>query len=240
MSWKGRLIGGGLGWTMGGPIGAIIGFLVGSFIDKTSSLDATPGTMQTRPGDFMVSLLVLSAAIMKADGKVLKSELDFVKAFFVNNVGEVRAKEYILMLREIIKQAINLNEVCEQINRSMDYSAKLQLIHYLYALSKSDGHISDNEISIIESISIKIGLPQHEYNSVKAMFVEEVESSYVVLGINPNATDEEVKKAYRAMAAIHHPDKVSHLGEDVQKEAHQKFQQINNAYNQIKNKRGIK
>lgn len=241
MSWKSRLIGGGLGWTLGGPIGAILGFIIGSVVDSLSFSDETRTVGgQTRPGDFLVSLLVLSAAVMKADGRVMKSELQFVKEFFVSSTNEVRAKEYILMLKEILKQNIDLNAVCHQINISMDSSSKLQLIHYLYRLSQSDGHVSTHEIQIIENISIRIGLSRTEYESIKAMFVKSTESAYKVLGITPEATDEEVKKAYRSMATIHHPDKVAHLGEDIQKEAHDKFQQINNAYNDIKSKRGIK
>ena len=96
----GRWIGGGLGWAFGGPLGAIIGFAIGSaFGNNSDSKEYIGGTTQQR--DFNVSLLVLSAAVMKADGSVKRSELDYVKRFFLTNFGQERAEKYILMLREI-------------------------------------------------------------------------------------------------------------------------------------------
>jgi DnaJ like chaperone protein len=71
------------------------------------------------------------------------------------------------------------------------------------------------------------------------MFVKDTDSAYKILEIEPNATNEEVKKAYKKMAVKYHPDKVSHLGEDVRKAAEEKFQNLNAAYNEIKKQRGI-
>ena len=122
----GKWIGGGLGWAFGGPLGAIIGFALGSAFGKNSNTEEyIGGTTQQR--DFNVSLLVLSAAVMKADGSVKKSELDYVKRFFLTNFGQERAEKYILMLREILKQDIQVYEVSQQVGRFMDYSSKLQL-----------------------------------------------------------------------------------------------------------------
>ena len=93
----GKWIGGGLGWAFGGPLGAIIGFAIGSaFGNNSNSREYIGGTTQQR--DFNVSLLVLSAAVMKADGSVKKSELDYVKRFFLTNFGQERAEKYILMI----------------------------------------------------------------------------------------------------------------------------------------------
>jgi DnaJ like chaperone protein len=60
------------------------------------------------------------------------------------------------------------------------------------------------------------------------------------LEIDSSATDDEVKKAYRKQAMKHHPDKVSHLGEEIRKAAEEKFQKLNEAYERIKSARGIK
>ena len=65
------------------------------------------------------------------------------------------------------------------------------------------------------------------------------DNDYKILEISPDASDEEVKKAYRAAAKKHHPDKVSHLGEDVRKAAEEKFAQVNEAYERIKKARGM-
>ena len=234
----GKWIGGGLGWAFGGPLGAIIGFALGSaFGNNSNTEEYIGGTTQQR--DFNVSLLVLSAAVMKADGSVKKSELDYVKRFFLTNFGQERAEKYILMLREILKQDIQVYEVSQQIGRFMDYSSKLQLIHYLFGIASADGSTHENEVDVISIIAKYMGISSSDFQSIKAMFVQQVDSAYKILGIDSNATDDEVKKAYRKMAIKYHPDKVATLGEDVQKAAEEKFKAVNQAYEAICKERGI-
>ena len=234
----GKWIGGGLGWAFGGPLGAIIGFAIGSaFGNNSNSREYIGSTTQQR--DFNVSLLVLSAAVMKADGSVKKSELDYVKRFFLTNFGQERAEKYILMLREILKQDIQVYDVSQQIGRFMDYSSKLQLLHYLFGIASADGSTHENEIDIISVIAKYMGISSADFQSIKAMFVQDVDSAYKILGIDSNATDDEIKKAYREMAKKYHPDKVAYLGEDVRKSAEQKLQEVNEAFEKIKKQRGF-
>lgn len=234
----GKWIGGSLGWAFGGPLGAIIGFAIGSIFSNSSESEQYIGsTSQQR--DFNVSLLVLSAAVMKADGYVKKSELDYVKRFFLTNFGQERAEKYILMLREILKQDIQVYEVSQQVGRFMDYSSKLQLLHYLFGIASADGSTHNNEIDVISIIAKYMSVSSADFQSIKAMFVQQVDSAYKILGIDSNATDEDVKKAYREMAKKYHPDKVAYLGEDVRKSAEQKLQEVNEAYEKIKKQRGF-
>lgn len=234
----GKWIGGGLGWAFGGPLGAIIGFAIGSAFGNTTESKAYMGhTSQQR--DFNISLLVLSAAVMKADGSVKKSELDYVKRFFLTNFGQERAEKYILTLREILKQEIQVFEVSQQVGRFMDYSSKLQLIHYLFGIASADGSTHENEVDVISVIAKYMGVSSHDFQSIKAMFIQQVDGAYKILGIDVNATDDEVKKAYREMAKKYHPDKVAYLGEDVRKSAEQKLQEVNEAYEKIKKQRGF-
>jgi DnaJ like chaperone protein len=245
MAFISRLLGFGLGWAVGGPIGGILGLIFGSMVDSASTgVFASGATQQdgnigTRPGDFSVSLLILSAAVMKADGKLLRSELDYVKNFFIAQFGLPVAEDRIRILREILKQEIDYAPVCEQIRQYMDYPSRLQLVHYLFGLAMADNHVHEAEAALLNHMSMLLGLPQQEYESIKAMFVKDNEAAYRILEISPNSTDDEVKKAFREMAKKHHPDKVSHLGEEVQHAAKEKFQQINQAYNDIKKVRGI-
>lgn len=234
----GKWIGGGIGWAFGGPLGAIIGFAIGSVFGNSSNTDDYIGGT-TKQRDFNVSLLVLSAAVMKADGYVKKSELDYVKRFFLTNFGQERAEKYILMLREILKQDIQIYEVSQQIGHFMDYYSKLQLLHYLFGIASADGHTHEKEIDIISVIAKYMGISSADFQSIKAMFVQDVDSAYKILGIEINATDDEVKKAYREMAKKYHPDKVSYLGEDVRKSAEQKLQEVNEAYDKIRKQRGF-
>ena len=239
----GKWIGGGLGWAVGGPIGAILGFVVGSIFDESSfvlrNTTNTGFTGRTHAGSFFMSLLVLVASVMKVDGKILKSELDYVKKFMVDNFGEPSAQDAIKILRDLLKQNIPVNEVCRQIKNNMNYSARLQLIHFLFGIALADSQISAAERQLIEQISRGMGINAEDFTSIQAMFVKDINSDYKILEIEPSASNEELKKAYRRMAMKYHPDKESHLGEDFQKAAKEKFQKVTRAYNDIKKERNI-
>ena len=240
-----RLILAGLGWAFtGGPLGAIIGYAIGALFSgdgprriRSEVTDTFGNTEEKR--DFNVTLLVFSAAVMKADGNVKRSELDYVKRFFLQNFGQQRAENYIKMLREILNKDYNLYEVCQQVGRYMDYSSRLQLLHYLFGIADADGRISQEELGVINTISDYMGITNSDFSSVKAMFIRETDSAYKILGIDSSATDEEVKKAYREMAKKNHPDLVTNLGEEVRQAAEKKFQEINGAYETIRKQRGL-
>ncbi|TVQ90695.1 MAG: molecular chaperone DnaJ [Bacteroidetes bacterium] len=244
MSRYGKWIMGGLGWAIGGPLGGILGFLMGSAFDSMNSGEYEFRGRQvhsgTGPGDFRISLLVLSAAVMKADGKMLKSELNYIKAFFLQNFGKHATQNYMHAFRDILKQEIPLQDVCFQIRNNMDLHSRLQLLHFLYGVALADGHADPTEIQTLEKISDWIGINRSDYLSIKNMFVKDTDSAYKILEVSPNATDEEVKGAYRALALKYHPDRVSHLGEEFQQAAKEKFQKMNEAYDTIKKQRGIK
>ena len=235
-----KWIGGGLGRVMGGPIGGLLGFLVGSFFDSASVQTSTATSRGiTTPGAFGMSLLVLIAAVMKADGKVVKSELNYVKQFFIRQFGQETAKEALVMLRDLLKQDIPVRDVCTQISRNMDYSSRLQLLHLLFGVSGADGRFHPSEVKLIEAISGYLAISSSDYLSIRNMFIPETDSAYKILEIEPSASNDEVKKAYRKMALKYHPDKVSHLGEDFRKTADEKFRKVNEAYEKIKRERDI-
>lgn len=233
-----KWITGGLGWAFFGPLGGILGFILGSLIESSEGIRrASPGATTT--GDFALSLLVLVAAMMKADGKVLKSELDYVKNYFVRSFGEGSASEAIMMLRDILKQDINVREVSIQMKNRMDYASRLQLLHFLFGISLADGKVHEHEIGLIRLIAQYLGISARDLESIKNMFIPDTDAAYKILEINPDASDEEVKKAYRKMALKYHPDKVAYLGEEFKKTADEKFKKVNEAYEKIKKERGI-
>jgi DnaJ like chaperone protein len=236
-----KLLWGGLGWAMFGPIGGILGYAFASASQKKQMGGSTQygQANQTRAGDFGASLLVLFASVMKADGKVLKSELDFVKKFFVQQMGTQQAQELMMLFKGILEQNYSLREVCVQVKQQMDHASRLELLHVLFGLSNADGHIDKQEINTIHTISGYLGISAKDFSSIRAMFVKNTTSSYKILEVDTNATDTEIKKAYRKMATKYHPDKVHHLGEDFQKFAEDKFKMVNNAYQKIKSERGF-
>ncbi len=238
----GKWISGGLGWAFFGPIGGIVGFLVGSAFDKSEMIQVgnnyQPGQPTTQ-GGYIMSLLVLVAAVMKADGKILKSELDYTKQFFIRSFGDAAAGEAIKILRDLLQQNIPVAEVCQQIHKNMDSASRLQLLHFLFGIAGADGSVHELEHKLIAHIAQQMGISQKDYQSIESMFVANTDAAYKILEVEPAATDEELKKAYRKMAVKYHPDKVHYLGEDVQKAANEKFQKVNEAWETIKKQRKI-
>jgi len=239
-----RWLWGGLGWAMFGPIGGIMGYALGSMSENVQGFHgATQGfheRTQTQAGDFGAAMLILFAAVMKADNELKKTELDFVKKFFIQQFNVDYAKDRIRLFKEILKQDLPLKKVCLQIKQFMDHPSRLQMIHVLFGLSQADGHVHSLEVKIIHEIAMYMGISNKDFESIKAMFYKDSSAAYKILELSKNATNNEVKKAYRKMATKFHPDKVHHLGEEFQKMAEEKFKTLNDAYTHIKKERGMK
>lgn len=233
-----KWISGGLGWAFFGPVGGIIGFAIGAIVDQ-AEVHTYSQSGRTTTGDFVVSLLVLVAGVMKADGKVMRSELDYVKSYFTQMFGIEGTREAMKMLKDILEKDIPIDEVSEQIRTRVDYSSRLQMLHFLYGIANADGHLDPRELETIQRIAYHMGISEQDMESLKSMFYQDTESAYKVLEIERSATEEEIKKAYRKMAMKYHPDKVSYLGEEFKKAAEEKFRKVNEAYETIKKERGI-
>ena len=232
-----KWIGGGLGWALLGPLGGVLGFVVGSMFDRSDGQQRI--FSGTTHGDFTMSLLTLTAAVMKADGRIMKSELEYVREYFSKSFGPAASQEAMLYLRDLLKQEIPLRDVCYQIKVRLDHSSRLQLLHFLFGVSKADGKVHPREVEIIEKIAGYLGISAKDMGSIKAMFYEDTEAAYRVLEIEASVNDDEVKKAYRKMANKYHPDKVAYLGEDIRKAAGEKFRKVKDAYETIKKDRGM-
>tara|TARA_Y100000768_G_scaffold85456_1_gene61177 strand:+ start:105 stop:842 length:738 start_codon:yes stop_codon:yes gene_type:complete len=239
MSLNKKLLWGGLGWVIAGPIGAILGYAYGSMNAESNVGDYSSSygrryAPKTRHGDFVVSVLVLLAKVMKADGKLLKSEINYVKSFLIKQFGVLQAKELMMVFKDILDQDYPLRDVCRQIQRSMDHPSRLELIHILYGLSAADGNVHEKEVQVIQAIANYLNINKNDYESIKATFAKDKSAPYRILEIDESANKEEVKKAFRKMANKYHPDKVSHLGKEMQDLAEEKFKAVNDAYQQIK------
>lgn len=256
-----KWIGASLGWSFGGPIGAIIGLALGSIVDAMSNGKGSPllGERQTtrRPnyktypnyerrekpktksGDFEVSLLILASIIIKADDKQDQRELDFVRQQFTSMYGKERANHAFKLFKSISKQNVSTRQVCMQIQQMMDHPSRLQLLHFLFGIAKADTLVTENEIRQIYTISGYLGISSKDFESIKAMFYNSRDNAYKILEIDKSATVDEIKAAYRKMAKKYHPDKVIHLGEEHQKGAEEKFRQVQEAYEQLQKERGF-
>ncbi|MDO6595976.1 DnaJ domain-containing protein [Oceanihabitans sp. 2_MG-2023] len=260
----GKWIGASLGWSFGGPIGAIIGLALGSFVDTLSSGNGNPllgdrptqqrrrsqngrpnyrtqqqRRAQTTSGDFEVSLLILASVVIKADGVQDQRELDFVRSQFVSMYGKDRANKAFKLFKGVNNQTVPLRQVCTQIKQMMDHASRLQLMHFLFGIAKADEMVTEDEERQIFTIAGYLGISSRDYNSIKAMFYNSSENAYKILEITKSATNDEIKKAYRTMAKKYHPDKVAHLGEEHKKGAEDKFKQVQKAYEQLQKERGF-
>jgi DnaJ like chaperone protein len=240
--------------------GAILGFVIGSFIDNYQSVIGKAQAQakaegrsfshedlfqyyqqRTSQNDVPTMLMALSAAVMKADGKVLKAELEYVKQFLRHQFGEQFSVTHLQTLKHFLDGGnIPLTEICRDIRMRMQLEVRIQLLHYLFGIAKADGEVSQSELNEISRIASMMGISSVDFESVKNMFYRNPDSDYKVLGIDASATDDEVKKAYRKMAIKYHPDKVASLGEEYVKGAQEKFQKIQEAYENLKKVRQIK
>lgn len=238
---------GALGWAFFGPIGALFGYAAGSLYNAVQRANAQAQAGGTQAGsgaarnDFIASLLVLTAAMMKADGRTTKAELDVVKQFFLQQFGRDIAQDALRMLRDLLQKEIPVGPVTGQIRAHMNYSQRLALLHFLYSIAHADGHLHPAEDRLLARLAAELGLLAADIRSIAAMFAAKTDpdADYRVLEVAPDATDDEIRKAYRRMSMKHHPDKVAHLGPEFQKTATEKFQRVNAAYARIKQARGM-
>ena len=230
---------GGLGWVFGGPVFGVTGFIAGTVIDslkirKSEKKEKTVGV-------FATGILSLIAAVMKAEIPVLKTEVIFVRRFLKMNFGEEDAGDALVCLKEILKKDIQLEEVCNYIRSNLDYSSRLQLMHFLFNLAEIDGRITAAEQAvlniIVDGLKVKSDKKQYVRTSVDQNYT--VSAAYKILCVNSDASIINIKKAYRKLAVECHPDKVAHLGEEQKKAANEKFLQVMTAYNIIKKERNF-
>ena len=243
-----KIIAGGLGWTLGGPIGAIIGVVFASLFDSDKSFeyqrveDAGRTHKSNRGGnDFQVVLLVLMSAVVKADGRVVKEELSVVKRFLIQNYGEEGAREAWQILNQLLKQNIDVAEVATQCGLNLNYSVRLQLLNMLFSVAAGDGEVVDAEVAVINTIARHMRISDADLASIAAMFIKRSNPdwAYQVLELSSDCSNEEIKKAYRRMAMKYHPDKVNSLGEEVKQSATEKFRKVKEAYDYLKQQRGF-
>ncbi len=262
---SGKWIGGVLGFIVGGPLGAVAGFALGALFDGSSSLIDTAygsaGTGNPYQGQspyegtrnsFLFSMLVMASYIIRADGKIMHSEMEYVRGFLRRNFGEAavsQGEEILLRLFEEAKRReqadpagykLYIRSCGNQIAQNLGYGERLQLLAFLAEIAKSDKFVCQAEIDALKEVAVSMGLSEREIESMLNLGGNSLEDAYKVLEIEPTASDDEVRAAYRRMAIKHHPDKVANLGEDIRKAATEKLQKINEAKERIYKERGMK
>ncbi len=217
--------------------------------------------------DFIEHELVLAAYVAKSDhNRLLRSELEYLRDFLSQYLSQDKIGATLLHFRDLLDSDTDINGVCDDLRAHATISEKLMILQFLFGFSRADGNMCDEEVQAIRDISDLCGISRSNFEAVKSIFAgyrsyydsaygqstfggsssyqnyrntSSLEDDYKILEISPDASDSDVKKAYRAAAKKHHPDKVAHLGEEVRKSAELKFAQVNQAYERIKKSRGM-
>lgn len=224
--------------------GAISGFFLGSLAEQffqPNSGNPIFGGVSPRPdpAQFELHLLMLSAAVIKADGEVKPEELRFVRNYFIAQYGEARATNLFKIFNQEIKnETQNMTATGSRYFKNYRYETRLQILHFLFGIAHADGQIKTSEENKIFQIATNLGLLRSDIESIKAMFIKSTDTAYKILEITPHATDAEVKKAYRTMAKKYHPDKLRSQDPAMIKGAKEKFQEVQRAYESIQKSRG--
>ena len=233
-----------------------MGFLLGTLVEsvvKPSDSQVSYGVdeQDQQQGDrnrFLLTMLVLAAYIIKADGRVMHSEMEFVRQFLRQNFGlaaEQQGNDILLRLFDEEKRQgkaafrKTIRQSCADAGRFLDYSERLQLLNFLVLIAQADGHVDNSEIKALKEVARWMLMQESEVDSMLYLESDSLEDAYKVLGVSPSVSDAELKKAYRKLALEHHPDRVSALGDDVRRAAEKKFQEINAAKERIWKARGL-
>ena len=176
--------------------------------------------------------------MIKADGQIKSQELQFVRNFFITNYGKDQASLiFDTFNAEIKKEVQNINELARIFVYKTPYETRLQVLHFLFGVANADGVISKSELLKIDQIASALELRYSDFESIKAMFIQETDRAYKILEISSNATNDEVKKAYREMVKKYHPDKLRSKDPALIKGAKEKFQEVQKAYEEIQKAR---
>lgn len=261
MAWFGKFIGGLVGFSLGGPIGMIAGIAFGNLFDKAESYDNSysqtkyyefgqrrMNRVEQRNMLFFVGVFSLLARLTQADSKISKEERAAVNKFIDNDLGLDPASKD--AARRVFNAALENGGTVEQFAKQL-YSAFnrepaiLQLtIDALFKVAYADGNISNEEITIIKQVIAIFRFSPSYFDGLNNKYSSQNTNSspYMILGLNRDASESEIKKAYRKLSIEYHPDTVASKGlpEEFSKMATEKFREIQNAYEKIKKERNIK
>ena len=252
----GKVVGGTIGFALLGPLGAIAGAAFGHAFDKSDDRYLEEGTgAGPRPGVsageqaqfmFFVAAFSMLAKLAKADGRVSKEEIDSIEKFMLYDLNLDPQGRQVAM--NVFHAAIQSQETFDSFARQFygQFSGQPQLldlmIDIMLRVSLADGAMSPGEEKLIQSAVHIFNFTEDRYRQIRSRHIKDVDKYYAILGCSPADPDSEIKKQYRKRVAEYHPDKIASKGlpEEFTKFANEKFREIQEAYEKIKQERGIK
>ena len=235
MSIWGSLIGGFVGFSFAGPIGALIGSMIGG---RISSARRSGFQRSFAPPQqvFAIALIILTAKLAKVDGQVSKEELIAIKNKLkipdheIDQVGKIfdKAKEDSLGYEPYAQQIA-------QIYRN-NPAVLDEVINILFYIAEADGKVSDSEITMMRNIARIFSISQSQFEGIReSRKGSDKLNPYVVLGCDPNEDFASIRKKYLSLSKEHHPDVLVSKGvpQEVIEESKKKMRAINSAFDQI-------
>jgi len=244
MSWFGKIMGGGVGFMFGGPIGALVGLSLGHALvdDKVRMQRAETGSMtglEQRQAVFFTATFAMLGKIAKADGNVCELEIRVVQKFMRErlNLDAVARQFAIGLFNEAKDNNTSFEEYARQFGQIFSHDPQLRMMFYelLFTVAMADGELHPAEDALLRAAPGHIGLHGNVYETIKRQFVSDLSHHYAMLGLQDGANLAEVKKAYRKLASEYHPDMIVSKGlpNDFIEFAESKFRDINEAYESI-------
>jgi DnaJ like chaperone protein len=237
MSIWGSLIGGMVGFSLGGPFGMLLGSLIGGKISRArSGSTGNFGAFAQPQQIFALSLIVLSAKLSKADGQVSKEELIAVRDKL--KIPESEIEQVGKIFNKAKQESTGYEPYAQQITQIYKNNQNVleEVINILFYIAEADGNVSKSELDMIKHIAQIFGLNQSQFNSIQ----ESRKSSdklnpYVVLGSNPEEDIQTIRKKYLQLSKENHPDMLISKGvpKEVIEESKKKMRAINSAWDQI-------
>ena len=239
MSIWGKIIGSATGFAFGGPIGALLGGAAGHAIDKFKTKKKLPEELALKQIGFTIGVIVLSAKMAKADGKVTKSEINVFKDKINDPDNEVKN---VARLWDQAKKTTDGFEVyAKQISNLLekDSSVLEELLNLLVIIAEADGKITKLEKIYLKDVSKIFGFSDQDFERIFSSKLNKVTDPYQTLGVSKDTPLEDIKNKWKKLTIKHHPDRLIAQGmpQDIIETNTYRLKEINNAWDLIRNKK---
>lgn len=235
----GKIIGSATGFAFGGPIGALLGGAAGHALDKFKIKQKLPEELALKQIGFTIGVIVLSAKMAKADGKVTKSE---IKAFKEKvKVPDNEIKNVARLWDQAKKTTDGFEVYAKQISNLFEKNSSVleELLNLLVIIAEADGKITNLEKLYLKEVSNIFGFSEQHFERICSSTLNKVTDPYQTLGVSKDTPLEEIKNKWKKLAIKHHPDRLIAQGipQDIIETNTYRLKEINNAWDLIRKKK---